>query len=167
MRRFMTKRVALIGVVGALLVGGAAYAGLTLTGTGTGSGTTTGGTPGTAPVSISVHIAPTPALVPGGSSTVTFNGTNAGTSPVKVTTISFVSVTSADPGCQNLINTAALGANAVQFSMPTVAENQVVPPSSTIGFTALGTLSWANWVTPFQDQSACVGKPLTLNVATP
>jgi hypothetical protein len=167
MRRFMTKKAAVIGVVGALLVGGAAYAGLTLTGTGTGSGNTTGGTPGTAPVTISVHIASTPAIVPGASATVTFDGTNAGTSPVKVTTISFVSVTSADAGCQNLINTAPLGANAVQFSMPTVTENQVVPPTSTVGFTALGTLSWANWVTPFQDQSACVGKTLTLNVTTP
>ena len=98
MKRFMSKkRLVTAGIVGTLLVGGAvAYATIQGAASGGGSGGTTGGSAPPVPVTISVAIASTPALVPGGPEVpVTFDVSNASTTQsALVTSISQIPVTS-------------------------------------------------------------------------
>jgi hypothetical protein len=159
----MSKKFAAAGLAAVLLVGGGiAYAVITLTGTGTGAGGTTAGKGGSANVTLSVHIASTPALVPGATVPVDFDATNPNPNPVTITTISFVSVTSTNALCESLIS------NYPQFSLAPEVVNQTVPANtSNYGLIPSGALTWANLTSPPVDQDACLGQPLTLNVKTP
>jgi hypothetical protein len=163
MRRLKGKKFAAAGLVAVLLVGGGvAFAVITLTGSGTGAGGTTAGTGASANVTLSVHIASTPALVPGATVPVDFDATNNNPNPVTITTISFVSVTSTNALCESLLS------NYPQFSLAPEVVNQTVPASTShYGLIPSGALTWANLTSPPVDQDACLGQPLTLNVKTP
>ncbi len=163
MRRFMTKKFVAAGLAATLLVGGGvAFAVITLTGTGTGSGGATAGTAGSASVTLSVHIASTPALVPGATVPVDFDATNTNPNPVTISTISFVSVTSTNALCESLLS------NYPQFSLATLTIDETVPATtSDYGLIPSGALVWHDLTSPPVDQDACLGEPLTLNVTTP
>jgi hypothetical protein len=158
MKRFMNKKVAVIGLAAglALGIGGAAFA--YFDGSGTGTGTTTAGS-GHA---VTLHASIAGAIVPGdGGQNVTFTADNSNPTSVDVSTISFGGVTSGTPTCQTFLT-----ANPGEFSMVTVTSNTVVPGNST-GYTLAGTgsLVWANSNTV--DQTPCEGASLTLTVNTP
>jgi hypothetical protein len=158
MKRFMNKKVAVIGVAAGLVLGlgGAAFAYFGAAGQGT--GTTTAGS-GHA---VTLHAAIAGAIVPGdGGQAVTFTADNANATSTYVSTISFVSVTSSNSACNTLLNTTDPG----EFSMVQVTSDTTVPASQT-GYTlaGTGTLLWADGA---YDQSACEGAPLTLTVTTP
>lgn len=163
MKRFMSKKFAAAGLAAVLLVGGGvAFAVITLTGSGTGAGGTTAGTHGSANVTLSVHIASTPTLVPGVTVPVDFDATNLNPDPVTITTISFVSVTSTNALCQSLLS------NYPQFSLAPEVVNQTVPANThDYGLIPSGALTWKDLTSPPVDQDACLGQPLTLNVKTP
>jgi hypothetical protein len=159
MKRFMNKKVAAIGVAAglALGIGGAAFAYFTTTGAGNGS-TTAGANSG----SITLHATIAGNILPGdGGQSVTFTGDNSNTTTALfVKTISFVSVTSSDTNCQ-----AVITANPTQFHMADVTSNTSVPASgSGVALNGTGTLIWDNSNT--QDQTACAGASLTLNVSS-
>jgi hypothetical protein len=163
MRRLISKKLVASAAVAALFVGGGvALAVITLTGTGTGAGGTTAGTAGSASVTLSVHIASTPMLVPGATVPVDFDATNTNPNPVTISTITFVSVTSTNALCESLLS------NYPQFSMETLTINETVPASTAdFGLIPSGALVWHNLTSPPVDQDACLGQPLTLNVKTP
>jgi hypothetical protein len=154
---FVNKKVVAIGATAVLTVGiaGAAFAYFTTTGAGGGS--TTAGTSS----AVTLHAAINTGIIPGdGGQSVTFTADNPSSASQEVTTISFGSVTSTDAGCQ-----AMLTANTGQFSMADVTSDTVVPGSSTgFALTGKGTLVWGDSATV--DQTACAGKPLTLNVTS-
>jgi multidrug efflux pump subunit AcrA (membrane-fusion protein) len=174
MRRFMTKKFVAIGVAAGLVVGGgAAFAIITLSGSGTGSGATTAGTAGTAPVTLSVTFENPTAnpLVPGATVPVDFDATNGNANPVTISTISFVSVTdngtsAAAVACESLLS------NYPQFSLPTVTTDTTVAAGvSHQGLSPSGALTWTNLNgtggTAVVNQTPCLGQTLTLNVKTP
>ncbi len=181
MKRFMTKRVAAVGVVATLLVGGGiAFALVPGTGSGSGSGTTTAGTGSTLAVTISVHFNGSTPLVPGGSIPVTFDATNTNAAPALIKTISLDTssstapdgVSSSNAGCEAFLqaynrNIVTIPPNSDnQFTLPTVTINTSVPAGATnYGLIPQGSLSWINL--PTVDQSPCLGQPLTLHVTTP
>jgi hypothetical protein len=172
MRVLKNKRMAAASLAGLLLVGGGiAYAVVTLTGTGGGSGGVTTGTGGTAPVTISVHIATSPALVPGATVSVDFDASNANPNPVTVKTISLVSVTSTNALCQSLLSNYpgqfSLGSDVPLGAYPVPINTTVPANTSNYGLVPSATLSWKNLTSPPVDQSACLGQPLTVTVATP
>ena len=166
MKRFMTKKFVTIGIVTGLVLGGAgaAIAFVTLTGSGSGTGSTTGGATTPQTITLSVHIASNPPILPGGSAVVTFDANNPAANNVEVTSISFGNVTSTDTACNNVIHNALI--SPFQFSMATVTENQIVPPATmNYVLNTPATLNWANELG--QDQTPCLGKNLTLTVNTP
>jgi hypothetical protein len=127
--------------------------------TGTGSGTDAAGSN-----SGSITLAATGfvGILPGdGGKTVTFTGSNSNTTTsLRVSTISFVSVTSSVVPCQ-----AVLTANPGQFTMATVTSNTTVPKGAVVTpLTGTGTLVWADSNTV--DQTPCAGALLTLNVSS-
>jgi hypothetical protein len=167
MRRFMTKKVAAIGVAGALLVGGGvAFAVIGLQGTGSGSQTVQSGSTGTAPITLSVHITGSP--MPGQSNVVSFDATNPNPNPVTVSTISFKSFSSSNAKCNELLQNV----DPNQVSMATVTENELIPANTAnYNFAWTGTLVWrldtGTSGTPLVDQDPCLGVPVTLTVQTP
>ncbi len=156
MKRFMKskKGIGLVVVVVALAVAGGAYA--YVTAGGSGSGTATSGTAS----SITLHATFAAAPFPGQSTDVTFKGDNANTAATLVGTIHYSSVTSSNSACQ-----AVITANPGQFSMADVPSSTTIP-ALTPGYalTGTGSLVWADSVT--QDQTACTGVPITLNVTS-
>jgi hypothetical protein len=181
MKRFMTKKVAVIGVVATLLVGGGvAFAIAQGSASGSGSGSTTAGVAGPCPVTLSVTFDPGPAITPGGTALIDFDAKNTGSAACLVKTISATTfsgigpVSSANTACQNVID--QLQSQFWLTPSPSGAlTNTPVPQNGTtgvliqpgVGDVALpgeGLLHWAN--TSF-DQSNCLGAPLTLAVQTP
>jgi hypothetical protein len=186
MKRLMTKkRLVTAGIVGTLLVGGAvAYATIQGAASGGGSGPVTTGQAPNVPVVISVAIATTPALVPGGGPVaVTFDVSNASTTQsALVTSISQIPVTvkngsgnfgpvsSTNAMCQAVINgnpgqfwLTPLGSSST--SPATVMQNTLVGPTVVDqNMPSQGQLTWAS---TSQVQNACLGAPLTLWVTTP
>lgn len=159
--RFMSRKMAAAGLAGVLLLGGgAAFAIFMTTGTGTGSGPAQAGTAGTANVTLSVHVEGT--IVPGATVPVDFDVTNPNSGPVNLTTISLVSVTSTG-ACGSML------ANYPQFTLaPLTVDSSVLPiPAGATNYKLIpsGALTWEN--VPGLNQSACLGKQLTVNVKTP
>jgi hypothetical protein len=186
MLRFMTKkRLVTAGIAGTLLVGGAvAYATIQGAASGGGSGGTTGGQAPNVPVTISVAIASTPALVPGGGAVpVTFDVSNASTTQsALVTSISqiptgtangngtFGPVSSSNAACQAVINgnpgqfwLTPLG--SASLSPVTVMQNTLVGPL--VNHQDMPSQGQLKWASTSQVQNACLGAPLTLWVTTP
>lgn len=182
MKRFMTKKVAAIGVVAALVVGGGvAFATLQGTASGTGSGSTTAAGPGPCPVTLAVVFDPGPAITPGGTALIDFSAKNSGTVACLVKSISASvfsgvgPVSSSNTACQNVIN--ELQSQFWLTPDPSISTTNVSVPQGPGGSGVLiqpglgnvplpgeGLLHWAN--TSF-DQTACQNAPLTLNVQTP
>jgi hypothetical protein len=156
---FSTKKRIAAGVLAVAIIaatGGIAAAYFTTTGSGTGS-TTAGANSG----SITLHATIVGNILPGdGGQSVTFKADNSNTTTnLFVTTISFVSVTSSDTGCQSVLT-----GDPTEFSMAAVTSNSSVAPGAGHTIAGTGTLIWAN--SSSVDQTPCAGKSLTLNVSS-
>jgi hypothetical protein len=126
MRKFTSKRSALLAVVGVLAISAAAIAYWTTTGSGTGSATT-----GTAAAVTVTQVGTITGLVPGGAAQpVDFKITNPKTTPQYVTGVSYTiaSIKKAD-------NTDATGCSAADFTL--------VQPSAITADLAAGDTSFA------------------------
>jgi hypothetical protein len=196
MKRFMTKKIAAIGVVATLLAGGAVAFAYTQGGaTGSGNGGTTAGTPSTLPVTLSVTV--TPGITPGGTTAVSFDVSNPNSTPVLLTTISAAFQTTTNPmgsigpvgstggvsGCEGVINSGTdVALPATQFWLTPVGSSSLsnVPVPENAGGVLVaagavhqplptgGTLHWYSTPTSTGiNQNACNGAPLTLYVTTP
>jgi hypothetical protein len=148
MRKRQKRGLAALGIgVIVLAAAGGAFAYWTQGGSGKGSGTV--GTTGTITLTGTF---PSAQLYPGGSVPVTLTAANSGTSAVTVANVHTV-VTTSDPACL-----------AGDFSMPDVAQNNVVVPA---GATAApltgGTLAMANSTL---NQDACKSATLTLALSS-
>jgi hypothetical protein len=149
MRRFLKKRVVVIGVLAALAATGAAIAYWTQAGSGTGTGTV--GTTGTVtlqgPVSAGIY--------PGGTAAVTLTASNSGSAPVKVQTVSVASIA---------VDAGHSSCNTADFTMPTVTENTTLAANAvTAPLTANGVLTMTNTAL---NQDACKGATLTLTLTS-
>jgi hypothetical protein len=163
MKRFMTKKVAVIGLAAGLLLGGAgaAFAYFTTSGGGTGTGTT--GSPSALVIhqaSITYSNSATDnTLMPGTSATVTFTVDNNSSGQQQLGTISLASWTSGSPSTCSSAVTGESG----WFTMTPDAVNQdyapgtgqTVPGSSVITFNDLAMA-----------QNACAGQTLTFTYAS-
>ena len=153
-KKHITKKVIGIGLVAGLVLGAGGAAFAYFGGSGTGSGSTTSGS--NSAVTLSAAIAG--AIVPGdGGQVVTINVHNPNAGGVYISTVSGVSVTSTDGGCQTFLT-----AHPGQFSFAQVTEDVTVPSGDTT--LSPGLLVWTN--EPY-DQSACASSNLTLNLSTP
>lgn len=182
MRRFMTKkRLVTAGIVATLLVGGgAAFAIATGTGTGSGSGAGAAGGPAACTVTLkAVWDAPGTISI-GGTATIDFYATNAGSQPCLIKTISanVVSgigpVSSTTPNCQSVIDeqqdqfwlTPVGSTSSSNVSVPQNGSSGViVPPDDTS--TPLPNSGILHWASTSFDQSNCVSQPLDLSIVTP
>ena len=144
MRRFNKRGLAAFGIGVLVIAGaGAGFAYWTQSGGGSGSGTV--GTTGTVTVTGTVA----PGLFPGGSVAVSYTAANAGTSAVRLGTVSG-SVTAASGGC-----------DITAFSLSTATENTDVLAGATAqALPNNGTLSMENFPTVNQDN--CKNSTLTL-----
>lgn len=127
--------------------------------TGSGNGTAASGSAATG--QITLHTSFADGLVPGASTDVTFTADNSNlTTSQYVNVISFGSVSSSNSGCQ-----AVITAHPTQFSMTAVTSGTSVPAgASAHALSGTGSLVWSD--SSSQDQTACAGKPLTLNVTS-
>ena len=155
-KRFMNKKVVAIGLAAGITLGGAGAAFAYFTTTGSGNGSTTAGTAS----AVTLHAAIAGNIVPGdGGQLVSFTADNSSATSQKVQTITFVSVTSTDSGCQTFLT-----ADPGQFTMSAVTSNTVVPGNATASaLNGTGTLVWTDEA---YAQNACAGKNLTLNVSS-
>lgn len=150
MRRFKNKRFKLgLGIVVALVVAGGAVAYWTGAGSGSGSGTNApGGT-----IALNGTIAA--GLAPGLSKAVSFTATNAGTSAIKVGTVTLVSVA---------VDAAHSTCNVADFTMADVVEDQsIAAASSNVALANTGSIVFANTAV---NQDACKSATLTLTLSS-
>ena len=181
MKRFMTKKVAVIGVVATLIVGGGvAFAITTGVGTGSGSGTGSAGGPPNCAVTLSAVWDAPGTISPGGTATIDFYATNAGTAPCLVKSISahVVSgigpVSSTIPACQNVIDsqqdqfwlTPVGSASKTNVTVPQNGATGVIVPADDTS-TPLPNAGILNWQDTGFDQSPCFSAPLSLSIVTP
>jgi hypothetical protein len=149
MRHLLKKRVLVVIAVLALGVTGAAIAFWTQAGSGTGTGTV--GTTGT----VTLQGPVTAGIYPGGTSAVTLTASNSGSAPVKVQTVSLVSV-AVDAGHSSCAT--------ADFTMPTVTENTSLAGNAVAqALTSNGVLTMANTAA---NQDACKGATLTLTLSS-
>jgi hypothetical protein len=155
MKRFMTKRVAVVGAVAGLVLGlsGAAFASWTTSGNGGGSGSVASGN-GTVTLVASFPSG----LTPGGNVPVTISAYNTGSTNLYVTSVADATTPIAvSTGC-------SLGDFSLQTSptMDTAGGTEI--PAGTAANVAIpvatDTLSYAN---TSADQSACKGGTVTLS----
>ena len=148
--RKMTKKNKIVALAAAValtgLGGGAAFAYWTTTGAGSGTGSTAASN-GTVVLSAAVPSG----LTPGGSGTVTYTGSNGGTSSLRVGTIHAV-VTTDKPLC-----------NVADFTILDVVSDTTVPAATSNVALGTGTLSFAD---TSDDQSACKGATITLTLTS-
>ena len=148
---FLRPRLAAAIAVAVCLTGaGAAYGYWTTTGAGTGTATVAA-----ANGTVVLHGVAAAALVPGGSTSVSFTADNPGSSSLQVTRIHLegVSADAAHPGCL-----------VADFTMPDVVSNTRVP-AATSGFALAGggALQMADTNV---SQDACKGATLTLTLSS-
>jgi hypothetical protein len=149
MRHLLKKRVLVIIAVLALGVSGAAIAYWTQAGSGTGTGTV--GTTGT----VTLQGPVTAGIYPGGTAAVTLTASNSASAPVKIQTVSLVSVA---------VDAGHASCNTADFTMPTVTENTNLAGNAVAqALTANGVLSMANTAI---NQDACKGATLTLTLSS-
>jgi hypothetical protein len=144
MRHKLPKLMLALGVVGALALGGIAYAYFSSTGAGTGTATSGTSTP------LVLHGTAATTLYPGTSSAVAFTVDNASSGHQQLGTITLGSVTT-DAGHSACVMS--------DFTMPNVVANQDFATGNGQAVTLGGTISWAN----NGNQDACKGAPLTLH----
>jgi hypothetical protein len=115
-------------------------------GTGTGSVASSGG-------SLVLHGTITSALVPGGSSPVTFTADNSGTSSLYIAAVHVASVSTDKVGCA-----------VADFTMPDVTENQRISAGgSGVSLTNSGTITMADTSV---SQDACKGATVSLTLSS-
>ncbi len=157
MRKHFTKKRVIVLAIVALAIGITAGALAYFTAGGSGSGTATAGA---ATGAVTIHATFDNGLVPGTDKAVTFTADNATGTDLRVTTISFGSVSSTVSTCQDVITGAP-----TQFHMAAVTSNTTVPGGDLdVDLAGTGTLVWDNL--PTTDQTACAGAPLTLHVTS-
>lgn len=183
MKRFMTKkRLATAGIVAALVVaGGTAFAITTGNGSGSGSGTGSAGGAPNCTVSLSAVWDAPGTISPGGTATIDFYATNAGSAPCIVKSISanVVSgigpVSSTNAACQSVIDeqqsqfwlTPVGSSSKTNVTVPQNGSSGVIIPAddTSTPLPNSGILSWLN--SPSFDQSPCFNAPLSLSIVTP
>ncbi len=134
------------GAVVAMAIGGLALAYWTTTGSGTGTGSVANSNG-----EIVLHGTFADGITPGGSETVSFTADNAGTSSLRVGTVSTVV-------------TASGACDASWFSVPDVAENQTIAAGATdVALANTGTLSFTDAAV---NQDSCKGATLTLTLTS-
>ncbi len=190
MKRLMTKKVATIGVIATVLVGGAAaFAIVTGVGTGSGGGAGAAAGPGACPVTLTANWDPPGTIGPpapgpaGATATIDFSAKNLGTQPCLVKTISANVVSLVGPvsssvaNCQSVIDeqqsqfwlTPATGTGSTSTTNVSVPQNGgsgVMVPNNGLAtpLPAPGTLHWVN---EGFDQGPCLSQPLNLAIVTP
>ncbi|MCO4276777.1 hypothetical protein NG701_20560 [Pseudarthrobacter sp. HLT3-5] len=148
--RKMSKKNKIVAVCAAAVLtgvgGGVAFAYWTTTGSGTGSGTneTSNGT-------VVLTAAVPSLLTPGGSGTVTYTASNAGSSSLQVGTIHAV-VSTSDPLCL-----------PADFTIADVVSNTTVPAGSPSTAVGSSTLFFADTAV---NQDACKGALITLTLTS-
>jgi hypothetical protein len=149
MRHLLKKRVLVVIAVLALGVTGAAIAYWTQAGSGSGTGTV--GSTGT----VTLQGPVTAGIYPGASATVTLTASNSASAPVKVQTVSLVSVA---------VDAGHSSCNTADFTMPTVTENTSLAGNAVAqALTTNGALTMANTAI---NQDACKGATLTLTLSS-
>lgn len=149
MRKFTSKRSALLAVVGLLAVSAVAVAYWTTTGSGSGSGSVK-----SANGTVTLDGVVVGALAPGQASNVTFTADNPGATDLRVGTIHLDSISASNPAC-----------NVSDFSMADVVANETVLHGATDqALSAVGSLAFAN--DPVNSQNACKGVTLTLTLSS-
>jgi hypothetical protein len=144
------RRVAAIAVAACLTGAGAAYGYWTTTGAGTGTATVAA-----ANGTVVLHGVAAAALVPGGSTSVSFTADNPGSSSLQVTRIHLegVSADAAHSGCAG-----------ADFTMPDVVSSTRVPAAASgYALAGAGTLQMADTNV---SQDACKGATLTLTLSS-
>jgi hypothetical protein len=159
-----------VGALGALAMGGAAYAYFTATGSGTGSASVGAST------ALTIHGTVGSALYPGTSSTVTFTVDNPSSGHQQVGTIHLASIKACPSGdtwsgsaCTNSgteittcesIETGASDTNTANFWMSDVVASQDVASGNAQAITATGSLKMNDLSS---SQNSCQNANLTLN----
>jgi hypothetical protein len=151
---WITRQRALValGCIGALAVGGAAFAYFTSSGSGTGSAEV-----GSASA-VTLHATVNSDLYPGSSSPVslTVDNPSSGVQRVGTVTLASISVDSGHSGCSTVIS----GGNP-DFTMAPVNVNEVISPGNGQSVAATGTLTMNETGV---NQDACQGAALTLHL---
>jgi hypothetical protein len=138
-------------VLGALVValsasvGAYAYWSTTGAGTGSAANAASNGT-------IVLHASFAPGLTPGASEAVSFTADNAGSSSLRVGTVSSV------------VSTSAVGCLPADFTVPNAVENQTIAAGAT--GVALGTGSTITFADTAVNQDACKSATVTLTVSS-
>jgi hypothetical protein len=164
MKRFMNKKVAAIGLVAGLVLGGGgvAFAYFTGSGTGTGSGST-----GTATNTITVVGTETGALTPGtviSGSNVAFTASNGSNFSQKLSTIHLVSISAT--GEKGTCTPSVGATTASDFTMPDVtvgSDGDLAPNAGPVTLSETGTLTMNDTTL---DQSGCEHATLALTFST-
>jgi hypothetical protein len=151
MRNFTKKRkLAVAGVIVALVAAGGAFAYWTGTGGGTGTGTVAAGGSVTLTGTVAVGLAP------GGSKQVTLTAANSGTSPASVANVTLTAISSVPTGC--------IPSGFGDFSMADVSQPNTVIAAGASNVALLpGTLVYA---LTGANQDACKNAVLTLTLAS-
>jgi len=150
---WITRQRALValGCVGALVVGGAAFAYFTSSGSGTGAASV-----GSASA-VTLHATVNSNLFPGSSSPVslTVDNPSSGVQRVGTVTLASISVDSGHSGCSTVIS------GNPDFTMAPVNVNEVFSPGNGQSVAATGTLTMNETGV---NQDACQGAALTLHL---
>jgi hypothetical protein len=151
--RSFSKKSMVLGAAAALAiaVSGVAYAYWTTSGSGAGSATAAA-TNGT----LALHADAVSAITPGSSYSVPIKADNAGTTDLRVNSVSTV-ISSTVPGCQTLITAGTSGLSFANVN--TSAVN--VPATTNDVVIGTGSLVWANSSTVNQDPCKSAGIVLT------
>jgi len=158
MRKINTKAAAAVIGAGAIAVAGSgiAFAYWTTSDSGSSSPVANGSSNGTVTLAATFGSG----ITPGGSKTVSFTATNAGTTDLRVGTVSLssVSIQKATGNTDPCVVT--------DFTMPSVAQDFTVPAGTTtaIALPHTGTLTFANDSANSQD--GCKGATITLNLSS-
>lgn len=169
---FLTRRKTLVtlGAIGALALGGIAYAYFSASGSGTATATV-----GTSSA-LTLHGTTSGSLYPGTSSTVTFSADNPGSGKAQVGTIHLASIVACNTafsggvcpnghevsGCES-VETGNTDGNTANFWMPDVAVNTEVASGSGQSITPTGTLTMNDLGS---NQDACKSVNLLLNLTS-
>jgi hypothetical protein len=146
--RFTKTAIIVTGSAMALTLGGVALAYWTTTGAGTGSATNASSNG-----EVVLHASFTAGITPGGTKTVTYTADNAGSSSLRVGTITpVVSIDAAHIGC-----------SAADFTIAPTTSNTTVAALTSGVAAGTGTLSFADTAV---NQDACKGAVVTLTLTS-
>jgi hypothetical protein len=152
---YMTKKRGLIGgTIAAVVIGAAAFAYFTSTGSGTGTASVGSSSP------VTLHASVSSSVFPGTSSPVSFTVDNPSSGSQRVGTITLSSIT-VDAGHSTC--STVIGGGNPDFTMPDVTVSHTFPNGSGQTVTPTGTLTMNDTGV---SQDACQGATLTLHVTS-